>query len=144
MYWRRSVKGVAVAKPSAAALSKVSKPNVDCTWDNWKLSESYAAYMLFSFSDTSILTFHNSELEVLPQTAFRLPRCSEQVLVLDKVMLASRRYGHLNRLSYVSFFTADIVLKPRHKHVKTTLPHELILRSRSAPKKSSSLVWKSH
>ena len=30
MYWRRSVKGVAVAKPSAAALSKVSKPNVDC------------------------------------------------------------------------------------------------------------------
>ena len=27
MYWRRSVKGVAVAKPSAAALSKVAKPN---------------------------------------------------------------------------------------------------------------------
>ena len=31
MYWRGSVKGVAVSKPSAAALSKVSKPNVDCT-----------------------------------------------------------------------------------------------------------------
>ena len=30
MYWRRSVKGVAVAKSSAAALSKVSKPNIDC------------------------------------------------------------------------------------------------------------------
>ena len=30
MYWRGSVKGVAVSKPSAAALSKVSKPNVDC------------------------------------------------------------------------------------------------------------------
>ena len=69
--------------------------------------------MLFSLSDTSILTFHNSELEVLPQTAFRLPRCSEQVLVLDKVMLASRRYGHLNRLSSVSFFTADIVSKTK-------------------------------
>ena len=84
------------------------------TWVNWKLSESYAACMLFSLSDTSILTFHNSELEVLPQTAFRLPRCSEQVLVLDKVMLASRRYGHLNSyLLHMSFFTAGIVLKPR-------------------------------
>ena len=30
MYGRGSVKGVAVSKPSAAALSKVSKPNVDC------------------------------------------------------------------------------------------------------------------
>ena len=29
-YWRGSVKGVAVSKPSTAALSKVSKPNVDC------------------------------------------------------------------------------------------------------------------
>ena len=33
MYWRRSVKGVAVAKPSAAALSKVAKPNGDLNCD---------------------------------------------------------------------------------------------------------------
>ena len=32
MYWRGSVKGVAVSKSSAAAISKVSKPNVDCTF----------------------------------------------------------------------------------------------------------------
>ena len=30
MYSQRFVKGIAVAKPSAAALSKVSKSNVDC------------------------------------------------------------------------------------------------------------------
>ena len=35
MYWRRSVKGVAVAKPSAAAKLIVAKPNVDCIrWVN--------------------------------------------------------------------------------------------------------------
>ena len=41
------------------------------------------------FPDTAILTFHNTELEVLPQVAFRLPRLSESVLVLDKLMLVA-------------------------------------------------------
>ena len=31
MYWRRSVEGVAVTKSRAAALSKVTKPNGDCS-----------------------------------------------------------------------------------------------------------------
>lgn len=43
------------------------------------------------FPDTSILTLHNSELEVLPQVAFRLPRHTDRVLILDKVMLVANK-----------------------------------------------------
>ena len=41
MYWRGSVKGVAVSKPSAAALSKVSKPNVDCISKKCPLNRAF-------------------------------------------------------------------------------------------------------
>ena len=44
------------------------------------------------FPDTSILTLHNSELEVLPQVAFRLPRHTDRVLILDKVMIVANKF----------------------------------------------------
>ena len=39
------------------------------------------------FRDTAILTSHNHELEVLPQVAFKLPKQTHSVLLLDKLML---------------------------------------------------------
>ena len=48
-------------------------------------------FCLGLFPDTSILTLHNSELEVLPQVAFRLPRHTDRVLILDKVMLVANK-----------------------------------------------------
>ena len=50
MYWRRSVR-FAVAKSSAAALSKVSKPNVDCT-----LSRVFTPVFTTSKKDNSRLS----------------------------------------------------------------------------------------
>eukprot|EP00095_Tigriopus_kingsejongensis_P005381 maker-scaffold1024_size69702-snap-gene-0.11 protein:Tk05381 transcript:maker-scaffold1024_size69702-snap-gene-0.11-mRNA-1 annotation:"PREDICTED: uncharacterized protein LOC103572785" len=41
------------------------------------------------FPDTAILTFHNSELEVLPQTAFKLPRGTERLLIQDGMIIVS-------------------------------------------------------
>ena len=41
------------------------------------------------FPDTAILTMHNCELEVLPQSAYKLPRGTERVLLLDRVMVAA-------------------------------------------------------
>ncbi len=62
------------------------------------------------FPETAILTMHNSEMEVLPQSAYKLPRGTERVLLLgDKVMLvatssrsdtsARSRRGHLHLVS---------------------------------------------
>ena len=48
--------------------------------------------MLFQagvFPDTAILTMHNCELEVLPQSAYKLPRGTERVLLMDRVMVAA-------------------------------------------------------
>ena len=39
------------------------------------------------FKDTAILTMHNHELEVLPQVAFKLPKQTDIVLILDKLMI---------------------------------------------------------
>lgn len=41
------------------------------------------------FPDTAILTFHNCELEVLPQTAFKLPRGTERLLIQNGIILVS-------------------------------------------------------
>jgi len=43
------------------------------------------------FPDTSILTLHNFDLEVLSQSAFKLPRHTDKVLVLDRVMLVANK-----------------------------------------------------
>ena len=39
------------------------------------------------FRDTAIFTSHNHDLEVLPQVAFKLPKQTQSVLILDKLML---------------------------------------------------------
>ncbi|TRY75583.1 hypothetical protein TCAL_13348 [Tigriopus californicus] len=45
------------------------------------------------FPDTAILTFHNCELEVLPQTAFKLPRGTERLLIQNGIILVSTTYS---------------------------------------------------
>ena len=47
------------------------------------------------FPDTAILTVHNCDLEVMPQSAYKLPRGTVDVLLLNKVMLVSTvQLGH--------------------------------------------------
>ena len=41
------------------------------------------------FPETAILTVHNCDLEVVPQSAFKLPRGADRILVLNKVMVVS-------------------------------------------------------
>ena len=41
------------------------------------------------FPGTAVLTIHNCELEVMPQSAYKLPRGTERILLLNKVMLVS-------------------------------------------------------
>ena len=59
------------------------------------------------FKDTAILTMHNYELEVLPQVAFKLPKQTDIVLILDKLMVV-----RINRstLKIVSAHHAEISL----------------------------------
>ena len=49
------------------------------------------------FPDTAILTLHNSELEVLPQAAYKLPRGAERVLMMGKkMMVVSTKSGTIS------------------------------------------------
>ena len=60
------------------------------------------------FRDTAILTMHNFELEVLPQAAFKLPKQTEYVLFLSRLMLT--KVGK-NGLKLVSAHHAEINLE---------------------------------
>ena len=55
----------------------------------------------------AILTMHNHELEVLPQVAYKLPKTTDTVLILDKLMLV--RVGK-NTLKLVSAHHAEITI----------------------------------
>ena len=59
------------------------------------------------YRDTAILTMHNFELEVLPQVAFKLPKTTDKVLILDKLMLV--QIGK-NTLKLVSAHHAEITI----------------------------------
>ena len=54
--------------------------------------------------DTAILTMHNYELEVLPQVAFKLPKQTDSVLMLDKLMLGKHNYSYeVKKISHKLF-----------------------------------------
>ena len=60
------------------------------------------------FRDTAILTSHNTDLEVLPQVAFKLPKQTYSVLLLDKLILV--KVGQ-NILRIVSAHFSEINLE---------------------------------
>ena len=60
------------------------------------------------FRDTAILTSHNTDLEVLPQVAFKLPKQTYSVLLLDKLILV--KVGQ-NVLKIVSSHFSEINLE---------------------------------
>ncbi len=96
---------VGVLKPMV-----VSTAHVMCLYRLKMLLAALSFFQAGIFPDTAILTMHNSELEVLPQSAYKLPRGTEKVLLLDdKVMLVATssrsdtsarcRRGHLHLVS---------------------------------------------
>ena len=66
------------------------------------------------FPETAILTVHNCDLEVVPQSAFKLPRGADRILILNKVMVVSSVSGDIGRrkhaLHIVSSFHSELHL----------------------------------
>lgn len=50
-----------------------------------RIQNTSGSIMAGIFPDGSVLTLFNSELEVLPQSAFRLPKTAEKVLLLENM-----------------------------------------------------------
>ena len=66
------------------------------------------------FPETAILTVHNCDLEVVPQSAFKLPRGADCILILNKIMVVSSVSGDIGRrkhaLHIVSSFHSELHL----------------------------------
>lgn len=58
------------------------------------------------FPDSAVLTIHNCELEVLPQSAFKLPRGSNKVLLMGRIIVAASE----NQIHIVSAHHSEILV----------------------------------
>ena len=88
------------------------------------------------YRDTAILTMHNFELEVLPQVAFKLPKTTDKVLILDKLMLV--QIGK-NTLKLVSAHHAEITIINTVDYNKTK--EDPVMQTFVLPRSSSSHVF---
>jgi len=90
------------------------------------------------FPEAAILTLHNSELEVLPQPAHRLPRGSEAVMALGGQLALptsqSKPSGH-GVLAVATSSRSDTSARSRRGHLHLISAHnsELLLVSKQCP-----------